>query len=595
MYLLTRAVFALAILVGAIASAAPAAANGPLIITGQVVNSVTSAPIAQVCVTLGPPIRCWTYTDAAGNYTVDLDAILASHGGTWDLYFVKTGYETAYSGKFVMNGPYTVPTMRMIAAAPPPPGTCAAPRTDTPTQTIYLPNITKTLGGPNGWVTPFIVQNTGTINTSLEVSFYKFSDGTCVARRTPPILAPQRSYADIPNNDSDLPNDTQFSVVVRSFGAPVVATVNQVQGSGSTAQALAYTGTSTGATTVYLPNVTRRFYGWDIPFIVQNLGTVSTTATASFRSVASPSCLSAHTYTKSLFIEPGRSKVIDPDFESAYTGAANSGLSDGCQYAVIVTSAQPIAVVANAHNEAGAPAAYSHNALSAGASTLYGAYAALNGPGGRFSPIVVQNVGTTVADATIEFTPLGGGVARSFTLAAIAAGGSRAFDPRYSNGDTAQALCSGATTTCLGSGEYSVRITSAGSIAAVVLPVSGTTATAYATALQGTARTYLPNVTRTLGGATGWTTPIVVQSTTATAATLTWFRFSDGLLVKTQSITIAPNTAQWIDPRSVAGLNDDTQYAVVVTANTGGALNAIVYEQATGGDNEMIYEGFAAP
>ena len=52
-----------------------------------------------------------------------------------------------------------------------------------PTTTIFLPNITKMLGGPNGWVTPFIVQNIGVKKTTLEVSFFRFSDGGLVACR----------------------------------------------------------------------------------------------------------------------------------------------------------------------------------------------------------------------------------------------------------------------------------------------------------------------------------------------------------------------------------------------------------------------------
>ena len=72
--------------------------------------------------------------------------------------------------------------------------TCPVANQTAPTQTVYLPNITKTLGGATGWVTPFIVQNTGTIGTTLEVSFYKFSDGSCVARRTVLLLAPGTSF-----------------------------------------------------------------------------------------------------------------------------------------------------------------------------------------------------------------------------------------------------------------------------------------------------------------------------------------------------------------------------------------------------------------
>ena len=51
-----------------------------------------------------------------------------------------------------------------------------------------------------------------------------------------------------------------------------------------------------------------------------------------------------------------------------------------------------------------------------------------------------------------------------------------------------------------------------------------------------------------------------------------------------------------IDPRSVPGLTDDTQYAVTINGRRGadpGTLNAIVVELADGADNAMIYEGFA--
>ena len=561
-------------------------------IYGLVTDSTTGAPVDQACVTLGPPISCATYTDATGYYEI----FIPLSGLTWDIYVLKSPYYSQYySGVFTVNGK-TRKNVALFPTGVPVPGQCPAANTATATQNVYLPNITKTLGGANGWVTPFIVQNTGSTNTNLEVSFYKFSDGTCVTRRTVSNLAPGTSFADIPNNDSDLPGDTQFAVVVRSFGASIVSTVNQVQGSGTQFQALSYTGTSTGANTVYLPNVTRRFYGWDIPFIIQNLGTATASATSSFTSIASPSCTTPHTFAKTLSIDPGRSKVIDPNFEAAYMGTAGSGLMDGCQYSVVVAAGQPLAVVANAHSESGAPEAYSHNALAGGAATLYAPYAALGGPGGRFSPVVVQNVGTSTTNATLEFTPLGGGVARSFTLSNIAAGASLSFDPRYGNGDVSQPLCAGASTSCLGNGEYSIRVTSPGTVAAVVLPVSGTTAAAYTASLSGQKRSFLPNVTRTLGGANGWTTPIVLQSTTATAVTVKWYRFSDGALVTTQTIAITPVSAVWIDPRTVSGLSDDTQYAVVADGGTTGNITAIVYEQnPAGGDGDMIYEGFASP
>src|SRR5947207_12677413 len=98
--------------------------------------------------------------------------------------------------------------------------TCGNPAV--PTTTVYLPNITKTLGGPSGWVTPFIVQNVGVSSTDLEVSFYRFSDGALVTCRRIAALQPFRSVADYPNADTDLPGDSQFAVVVRPFAAAML-------------------------------------------------------------------------------------------------------------------------------------------------------------------------------------------------------------------------------------------------------------------------------------------------------------------------------------------------------------------------------------
>ena len=456
-----------------------------------------------------------------------------------------------------------------------------------PTQTIYLPNITRYLGGQDGWYTPFIVQNTGTQNTTLNVSFYRFSDGSLVTCRTIPNVAPGTSFADVPTNDTDLPFDAQFSVVVQSFGSTIVSVVNEHAGIGARSEAMSYVGASTGATSVFLPNITRRFFGFDTPFIIQNLGVAPTTASARF--VSFDGSVPAVTAIRS--IEPGRSQFIDPN--------AEPGLVDGHQYAVTVTAAQPIAVVVNTQDDqpgAQFPKAYSTNGLSAGGSTLYGPYATKNSDGiGRSATIVVQNMGATAAAPTISFTPLGGAAAQSFVVGAIPPGSARAFDPRYANGDTSQPFCAGVLPGCLADGEYSFVISAPGaSLAAVVNVISTATAMGYAaTAVPSPSRVYLPNVTRTLGGAAGWTTPVILQSAGATAATLHWYRVPDGALVLTQQLGgLTSGGAVRVDPRAVAGLADNTAYAVVIDAR--GPITAIVTELAfTGGDSAMIYEGFA--
>jgi hypothetical protein len=265
-----------------------------------------------------------------------------------------------------------------------------------------------------------------------------------------------------------------------------------------------------------------------------------------------------------------------------------------------VTASQPIAVVVNTQDDgpsASAPKGYSDLGLTTGAATLYGAYAPKNADGiGRNTTIVVQNMGTTAASPTIAFTLFGAATATSFNLSPIQPGSSRVFDMRYLNGDTAQAFCSGASPTgCLADGDYSYTVTASGaSLAAVTNVISNVNAMGYATNPVPSTKSWFPNVTRTLGGATGWTTPIIVQSVTASTVTLKWYRFADGALVVTQILPMTPGSAARVDPRTVSGLSDDTQYSVTADGGSG-TINGIVVELASGADNAMIYEGFTAP
>jgi hypothetical protein len=556
-------------------------------IYGYAYDALTGGPVANICVILGPvKITCITRTDASGFYRIDFppnDLVTADQ----QLEFIdQTGPYLEYdSANFKVKGA-TFQSAQMRKPGYPLPCGFGG---NNPTTTSYLPNITRYLGGINGWQTPFIVQNIGPVNTRLEVSFYKFSDGSLVTCRPIDGLGSGTSFADVPNNDLYLPADTQFSVVVRSFGSPVVSVVNEHSNLAGAPEAMSYVGSSSGAAGAFLPNITRRFFGFDTPFVIQNLGTAQTTATATFVSFDG----TAPTVTSIRNIDVGRSQAIDPNFEP--------GLMDGKQYAVTVTAAQPISVIVNTHDDLSGgpnPKAYSVNGIAAGTggATLYGAYAAKNTDGiGRVSTVVVQNMGTASASPSISFTPMGGGIATSFTLGSIAPNGSKVFDPRYANGDTTQTFCAASTPNCLADGEYSFTVTAPGaSLAGQVNVISGSTAMGFSTTATPSNTRYLPNVTRTLGGASGWSTPVVIQSGTATGVTLKWYRFSDGSLVNTQTLTMTPGSAIKVDPRTVSGLTDSTQYSVVATG-TGGTITAIVIELANGGDNSMIYEGFAGP
>ena len=564
----------LAMMIGLLAQSTPASA-APLTIAGTVYDTANTTPLQGVCVTVGVPGSfCWATTAADGSFFINMDQYSASPGGQWDLYFIKSGFSTAYFGKFVLSSPYRTPPIVMQKSGPAAAGNCTA--VAAPTQTTYLPNITRTLGGPLGWDTPFFVQNAGSSTTAVEASFYYFDTGALATCHRTATLAAGASLMEDPNAGSGLTDNKQYSVVVRSYGSPIFAAVNQTQLSNGRIEALSYSGFATGATKVYVPNVTRRFFGYDIPLIIQNIGTSTAFVTANFKSFDGTQNVNIP-----LTIGVGLSGVIDPDF--------TSGLVDQTQYAVTVTSNQAVAVVANAHNEAIGHLAYSHNGLAAGAPTVYGPWATKSTA--TFSNVVVQNLGTAAATATLTFKPTSGATAQVFTTPSIPAGSASAFDVRFTNGIAIPntALCgSVASATCLGDGDYALTVTSAQPVAAVVLPNSNTLAGAYVALAAPTTKALLPIAQRAFGG---WSSSIWLQSISASTATLTFTPIGVGAAVPVTTSLVTGQTKK-IDLVSTAGLANGQQYSVVITGD--GMLSAVVQESNPApGDGLMVYEGFA--
>lgn len=571
-------------LVGAIsiATAQPASAFTFIDIDGFVTDATTGQPLAGVCIILrAAPDACLPtdkVTDAAGHWAVGQALPVI---GTQSVWYVKSGYIVGTQNEdTVLESGGTPQTLHhamiLSAGSTPPPVACSG--TGTLASTTYLPNITRRLGGPTGWDTPFYIQNTGSAAATIEASFYFFDTGGFAACHHYSNVTAGSSVVDDPNAAADLVDGKQYSVVVKSYGSASVASVKQTQTTAAGAlEALSYSGFNGGNTTVYVPNVTRRFYGYDVPLIIQNLGSSSASISATFTSFDG-----TQTVSIPLTVGAGLSGVIDPDY--------TSGLTDQTQYAVKVTSSQPIGVVANAHNEILGPVAFSHDGLAAGAATIYAPYATKSAT--TFSPVVVQNVGGAPVTATLTFTPLGGGITQTFTVTAIAAGGSQAFDVRFTNGIALPGIaqCGGtASATCLGNGDYSLAISASGPVAAVVLPNSNTTADGYRAAVAPTTKVVLPVVQRNLSG---WNGPIYLQSIGASSATLSYYTIGSGTLATTQTVALVSGSAIKIDPATVSGLTDGAQYSVVITGS--GTLTAIVTElNPAPGDGSMIYEGFA--
>src|SRR6267143_5074704 len=122
-----------ALLLPAVLAAMPAApavaAAGK--VQGTITDKMTGQPVADACVTLGPPVRCFgafgsnpgLHTNTAGYFVIDLDALAATDGGLWDMYFLKDGFTMLYSGRFTSNGGYMyngqmAPTGMVVPPAP---------------------------------------------------------------------------------------------------------------------------------------------------------------------------------------------------------------------------------------------------------------------------------------------------------------------------------------------------------------------------------------------------------------------------------------------------------------------------------------------
>ena len=442
--------------------------------------------------------------------------------------------------------------------------------------TVYLPNITRMLGGPDGWQTPFIVQNVGTVATDLQMSFYAFADGSLVKTRTVAALMPGTSVFHDPNSDTGLTAGGQFSVVITSSASPIVAVVNEHQNvtSPTRQEALSYNGLSGGSNVMFLPYVAKNVSGWLTTIIIQNLGTASASVQARFVPASGAPVVLTRT------IDAGRSQFIDPTVEAQ--------LVAGTEYGATLTSTQPIGVVVNAHNDAAtvpAPRGFSYNAIAATSEEV------------TYLPYVARH--SDAIDRTTRVLILNGGAAAATPKLFLRRHGDTSFTAQVTGPSIAPGAVfswdAGTAAELTTDGDWSLEATG-GKFAVVGATLSPATAMGASASSAFAPTLYLPNVTRTLGGPNGWTTPLIVQSTGAPFVTIKWYRFADGQLVNTQTIAdLLPLESVRVDPRSIAQLADNTQYAVVIDSATGGVAATVLETNLGGGDAAMSYDGFSAP
>ena len=440
---------------------------------------------------------------------------------------------------------------------------------------VYLPNITKTLGGAAGWTTPIAVQNTGQSQTDVTLTFYRFSDGKPAGTVTKTALLPGQSWTFDPRTNASLPDDTQFSTVVQATNGQVAVVV--IEGSGSSW--MAYSGTTTGGSTVYLPNITRNLGGrdgWNTPFIVQNLGTTATTATVSFYNFSDGTLAKKIDNVK---LEPGRSQP--------FLTWAIDGLADDRQYAVVVEGpkgSQLYAVV----NESSGGMAMSYEGLLTGSDVVYlpNVLKYLGGRDHWSTPFIVQNIGTQPAIFALEFYSFDSGqLVTQVPGLLLQPGRSLPVDVRF-------------TPATLPAGSYSVvvRGQKGSQLGAVVneVELSAGMAMSYDGIAQSQAlqSVYLPMLERNVG-AVRWSSPIVAQNLGTAAADITLTLFDANGAVATQKVfpAVKPGAAAVFDPRYDRRLKDGTYSGLVQSSVPITAIVNVSGDQP--GDYAMAFAGTA--
>src|SRR3990170_1025276 len=193
----------------------------------------------------------------------------------------------------------------------------------------------------SGWWSGEQVQNVGSAAATITIVAYDTASSATYVATSPTSIAPGASITFLPSNFSGMPAGFSGSAILSS-DQPMKAIANitnQLTGGLGIAggkAAAQYQGTESAATTLYFPLVKNNRYGSTTAFYLQNVGTSSSTAAATFRMDNG----STYNYTTPA-ISPNQRLVVLPD-----DAGVPSNPSDGTRVnigSLTITSAQPLA------------------------------------------------------------------------------------------------------------------------------------------------------------------------------------------------------------------------------------------------------------
>jgi hypothetical protein len=413
----------------------------------------------------------------------------------------------------------------------------------------------------------FTVQNVGGATATVSVTFVK-EDGTEVtpnplndSKSNPFDLAAGESFVvhvpSIPGLAAG-----RYSVIVSST-QEVVAIVNLIGENAAKTVFYngSYSGASQGASPVYLPSFTYKYYGWNSLISVQNTGTGPANVTVNF------TCQNGATgsLSKSNLAQGAAAHF---DLETSAPAGLPAG---GCGGSAIVTSNQPVVVVDNQSTSSGLTQSF--NTFDQGANTVY------------VPALYTKYYGW---DASLSISKIGTG--------------NSAVTVTYSDGGTSTCSLSDASPGCSlfmptehpAAGAYAATITATGQPVVAIANAANPNnqAQTYGGFSSGAGTVGLPTVMKQYYG---WDTAFTCQNigTVATSLNISYQNYAanaydTGTLEPGDSIQ-KYNPAETFLPNGYVG-------AVTVTANASGGEIACIVNQTHGanqaagmGDWSMSY------
>lgn len=245
---------------------------------------------------------------------------------------------------------------------------------------------------PGTWVSSINIQNTGTGDAQVVISFYDGNGADVLDFSvTPNIAAGGSRSLYVPSDVTGLANG-QFSAVVSS-NQPLQVVVNS--SSTGPATAGAYTGLQSNqiGQTLYFPGLYKSYYGFSSEMILQNTDAAATTASVQFYSQATGAAIGAPV---SVPVKGNASAVL---------ALQDTSLPAGSLVSAKVTAGTNLAGVANIWTAAGKGGEFSdYDALISGSNTTIYTPALYRNYYGFISALTVMNVGTGPTHVKITYS-----------------------------------------------------------------------------------------------------------------------------------------------------------------------------------------------